>query len=68
MVLRLSPLAKIAAAVGCAGGLLTVYGNLKDVEWASKVGAVALFGGAIVYFIERMRMLTRRRPPGPPAE
>ena len=68
MVVRLSPLAKIAATVGCVGALLAIYGNLRDVVWASKAGPVALFAGAVVYFIERMRMLTRKRPPGPPTE
>jgi len=68
LVVTLSPLAKIAATVGCVGGGLAIYGNLQDADWATKVGTLLLFGGAIVYFIERMRMLTRKPPPGPPTD
>jgi len=60
VVLRLSRLAKIAAGVAGAGGLLAVYGRLEGVAWASDAGTVMLLLGAIVYFIERLRMRGRR--------
>jgi len=60
VVLRLSLLAKIAAGVAGAGGLLAVYGRMENVQWAAGAGTLMLFLGAIVYFVERLRM--RRRP------
>jgi hypothetical protein len=61
MVLLLSPLAKWAATAGCAGGALGIYGRLEEVRWATIAGTVLLFGGAIVYFVERVRMSRRAR-------
>lgn len=64
----LSPLAKIAATVGMVGGVLVVYDKLSGARWAALAGAVLLFGGALVYFIERIRMSLRKRrddDPGP---
>jgi hypothetical protein len=65
-VLLLSRLARIAATVGCAGGALGVYGRLSDVRWATVTGTALLFGGAIVYFFERVRMSRRIRGSPPP--
>lgn len=63
----LSPAAKIAATVGMAGGVLVVYDRLSDSSWAGIPGAVLLFGGALVYFIERIRLtLKKRDADGPP--
>ncbi|MHC4547807.1 MAG: hypothetical protein ACYTEZ_03435 [Planctomycetota bacterium] len=61
LVLRLSPLAKAAALVALLGAVLAVYGRLETVGWATLVGTVLLFGGAIVYYVERFRMIRRRR-------
>ena len=61
IVIRLTTLAKIAAGVAAIGGGLAIYGNLKQVSWAGGVGTIMLFGGAIVYYFERYRMITRRR-------
>jgi len=46
--------------VAGAGGLLAVYGRMESVQWAAGAGTLMLFLGAIVYFVERLRM--RRRP------
>ena len=59
VVLRLSPLAKIFASVAAIGGILAVYGLLKEVEWAHDWGRALLFGGAILYLLERIRMKLR---------
>jgi len=61
VVLRLSRLAKLAAGIAGAGGLLAIYGRMEGVAWASGAGTVMLFVGAIVHFVERLMM--RRRPP-----
>jgi hypothetical protein len=64
LVVRLSRLAKIAATVAMLGAGLTVFGRLKGAPWAGGVGTVMLFGGVIVYFIERLRLFrdsTRER-------
>jgi hypothetical protein len=61
LVLRLSRLGKIAATVAGIGGLLAVYGRLANVPWAALAGSLLLFGGALVYFVERWRMVRRRR-------
>jgi hypothetical protein len=67
MYVVLSPVAKIAAAVGMVGGLLVVYDRLSDTSWAALPGAVLLFGGALVYFVERIRLsLKKRDADGPP--
>lgn len=68
MYVVLSPVAKIAATVGMVGGVLVVYDRLSDSSWAALPGAVLLFGGALVYFIERIRLTMRKRDAdGPPA-
>ena len=59
VVLKLSPLAKVFASVAALGGILAVYGLLKQVEWAHDWGRALLFGGAILYLIERIRMKLR---------
>ncbi|MHC4163695.1 MAG: hypothetical protein ACYTDU_09235 [Planctomycetota bacterium] len=61
LVVRLSPLAKGAALVALVGGVLWIWGGLKEIGWATAVGTVVFLGGAIVYYIERFRMFRRRR-------
>jgi len=58
--LRLSTTAKIAAGIAAVGGGLWIYGKTQEVSWALSVGTVLLFGGAIVYFVERFRMMRKR--------
>ena len=60
LVIRLSPLAKIAATVAMIGGGLAVYGRLQHVRWVGGVGTVLLFGGVLVYYFERFRMMRAR--------
>jgi len=65
----LSPVAKIAAAFGMVGGVLVVYDKMSESSWAAIPGAVLLFGGALVYFVERIRLSLRKREdeePGAP--
>ena len=59
LVLKLSPFAKLAATVAAIGGVLAIYGLLRDVAWAHNWGRALLFGGAILYLIERIRMKLR---------
>jgi len=61
MYVVLSPAAKIAAAVGMVGGALVVYEKLAGARWAAIPGAVLLFGGALVYFVERIRLSLKKR-------
>lgn len=61
MYVVLSPVAKVAAAVGMVGGVLVIYDKLSDSSWAAVPGAVLLFGGALVYFVERIRLSLRNR-------
>lgn len=61
LVVRLSPLAKGAALVALVGGVLWVWGGLGGIGWMHAVGTLVFFGGAIVYYIERFRMIKRRR-------
>jgi hypothetical protein len=61
MYVVLSPVAKIAATVGMIGGALVVYEKLKGAHWAAIPGAVLLFGGALVYFAERIRLSLKNR-------
>lgn len=61
LVVRLSPLAKGATVVALIGGVLWVWGGLDDIAWAKAVGTLVFFAGAIVYYIERFRMIKRRR-------
>ena len=58
--MRLSPVAKGAFVVALIGCGIAVYGRQTDTTWASAAGSVMLFGGAIVYLIERARAITRR--------
>lgn len=68
MYVVLSPLAKVAATVGMIGGALVVYEKLAGARWAAAPGAVLLFGGALVYFAERIRLsLKKRKDDGPGA-
>lgn len=57
----LSPLAKVAAAVAAVGVVLVAYHRLAGAEWASLPGSVLFFGGVLVYFVERIRLVLRRR-------
>ena len=59
LVLKLSPFAKFAASVAAIGGVLALYGLARDIAWAEKWGRALLFGGAILYLIERIRMKLR---------
>jgi hypothetical protein len=61
IVIRLSPIAKIALTAAMIGAGLSLYGKLQGVDWANGVGTALLFGGAIVYLIERYRSLRSRR-------
>ena len=61
LVLRVSPLAKLAVTVACVGMGLALYGKLQGVGWANGAGTALFFGGAIVYVIERFRSARRRR-------
>ncbi|MHC4937765.1 MAG: hypothetical protein ACYTHK_02195 [Planctomycetota bacterium] len=61
IVIRLSPIAKIAATVAMVGCALALYGKMQGVDWANGVGTALLFGGAIVYLIERFRSLRSKR-------
>jgi len=61
LVLRLTALAKIAAAVAGIGGIGAVYGKLKDAPTIGGIGTVMLFGGAVVYYFERFRMIKAGR-------
>jgi hypothetical protein len=61
MYVVLSPVAKIAATVGMIGGALVVYDRISGSSWAAIPGAVLLFGGALVYFVERIRLSLRKR-------
>ncbi len=66
MYVVLSPLAKIAAAVAAVGIALVAYHKLAGAEWASLPGSVLFFGGVLVYFVERIRLVLRRRREGGP--
>lgn len=61
LVVRLSPLAKGAVLAALVGGVLWIWGGLEGVEWATAVGTIVFFGSAIVYYVERFRMIKRRR-------
>jgi len=60
LVLRLSAVAKAGATLAALGGALAIYGELKDVGWAADWGRGLLFGGFLIYVIERARMLRRQ--------
>jgi hypothetical protein len=47
--------------VAAIGAGLALYGKLQVVGWAAVAGTVLLFGGAIVYYVERLKMFRRRR-------
>lgn len=61
LVVRLSPLAKGAVLVALIGGVLWIWGGVEGVPWATAAGTVVFFVGAIVYYVERFRMIRRRR-------
>jgi len=61
LVVRLSPLAKGAALAALIGGVLWVWGGSQKIGWMTVVGTVVFFAGAIVYYVERFRMIRRRR-------
>ena len=61
IVLRLSPIAKTAAAVAALGVVLALNGDLKDAAWAVGWGRGLLIAGFVVYAIERARMLMKQR-------
>lgn len=61
LVLRLSPLAKGAVLIALIGGVLWIWGGTGDIGWATAVGTLVFFAGAIVYYVERFRMIKRRR-------
>ena len=61
VIVRLSTFAKFAAGIAAIGGLVWSYGASQEVEWARDYGQAAMFGGAILYLIERMRMIIRAR-------
>ena len=55
VVVNLSRFALAALAVSMIGVALALYGKTQNVAWASGTGTIMLFGGAILYVIERMR-------------
>jgi hypothetical protein len=55
VVVHLSRVAQLALLLAIVGAALAVYGRLQDVELATQAGTFLLFGGAILYVIERMR-------------
>jgi hypothetical protein len=57
----LSPLAKVAAAIAAVGIALVAYHRLGHASWAELPGSVLFFGGVLVYFVERIRLVLRRR-------
>jgi len=61
VVLRISPLAKAALTASLIGAALALYGRVRDQTVLNGIGSALLFGGALVYVIERFR--SRRRPP-----
>jgi hypothetical protein len=61
IVIRISPIAQLALLAAMIGAGLSLYGKLQGVDWANGVGTALLFGGAIVYLIERYRSLRSRR-------
>ena len=61
LVVRLSPLAKGATIAALIGGALWLWGGLEKVGWATVVGTVVFFAGAIVYYIERFRLFRRKK-------
>ena len=66
IVISLTTTAKIAASCAGIGGVLAVYGRAQDTPWAGGLGTVMLFGGALVYYVERYRMIRNRRRPSAP--
>jgi hypothetical protein len=61
LVLRLSPLAKIAA-LGVAVGLgIGIYGELGHADWARGVGRLLVIVGVVLYFAARVRMILKQR-------
>ena len=61
IVLRISPLAKLAVTAAMIGVALSVYARLRGNVWLNGVGMALLFGGALTYLIERFRS-RRSRP------
>jgi len=61
LVLRLSALAKAGAGLALLGAVVAVYGELKRVGWAEDWGRGLLFGGFLIYVIERARMIMKQR-------
>jgi hypothetical protein len=61
LTLSLTRTARIAVTVAAIGAGLALYGKLQVVDWAAVAGTVLLFGGAIVYYVERLKMFRRRR-------
>ncbi|MHC4819503.1 MAG: hypothetical protein ACYTF8_15770 [Planctomycetota bacterium] len=59
--MRLSPLAKGAALAALIGGVLWIWGGMKEIGWMTGVGTLIFFAGAIVYYVERFRMFRRKK-------
>ena len=55
VVIRLSKVALAALTVAMIGAAISLYGKMQGHHTANVVGSVMLFGGAIVYVIERLR-------------
>ena len=55
VVVSLSRFAMAALVVAMLGVAFALYGHIQEVSWASQVGTIMLFGGAILYIIERLR-------------
>ena len=55
VVVSVSRMGLAALVIAMIGVALALYGRVQVVAWASQVGTVLLFGGAILYVIARLR-------------
>ena len=60
LVLKLSPLAKVGAVVVVIGVAFALYGKMREVAWADRLGFWVVLAGAAVYFFARIRMSGRK--------
>ena len=61
VVLRITGLAKAGLLGAMTGMALLLYARDGGAEWARITGALLLFGGGALYFIERLRAWRRPR-------
>lgn len=60
ITVSLSRIAILALTASMLGVALALYGRVKEVDWATQAGTFLLFGGAILYIIERLRSSRQR--------